>query len=156
MDESRERSFQSGYDQAFGYGLSKLAKEVGLKPHELNWLLMTTSIVGNQWSKVGTRLVEDDDFSKTNEIGVRGVGNREGAALGLPFDAVDIMLGYQGLPDASVQDYLSKLGTENSLSSGHSLGTLSNIYLASNNLAGKRSTYTLSLLVQWHRLMQKV
>lgn len=78
MDESRERSFQSGYDQAFGYGLSNLAKEVGLKPHELNWLLMTTSIVGNQWSKVGTRLVEDDDFSKTNEIGDRGVGNREG------------------------------------------------------------------------------
>ena len=132
-----------GMNQTFGYGLSKLAKEVGLKPHELNWLLMASSIVGNQWSKAGTRLEESDDFSKTNLVGIRGVGNRENTAIGLPFDAADIMLGYQGLPDASVQDYLSVIGTDNSLSSGHSLGTLSNIYLASNNLVEKVYLYSI-------------
>ena len=37
-------------------------------------------------------------------------------------DAMDIALGYQGLPDASVRDYLSILGTSNTSASGHSLG----------------------------------
>lgn len=129
-------------NQAFGYGISKLAKEVDLKSHELNWLMMATSVVGNQWSKVGSRFEESDDFWKADLVGVRGVGNRKSAVLGLPFDAADIMLGYQGLPEASVQDYLSVLGTENNLSSGHSLGALSNIYLASNGLTDKVYLYS--------------
>ncbi|HKM26891.1 MAG TPA: hypothetical protein VJY57_05575 [Thiopseudomonas sp.] len=60
----------------------------------------------------------------------------------MPFDAMDIALGYQGLPDTSVQDYLSTLGVDNKLSSGHSLGTLSNIYLGSNGLTGKVYLYS--------------
>lgn len=55
---------------------------------------------------------------------------------------MDIAFVYQGLPDASVQDYLSTLGVDNKLSSGHSLGTLSNIYLGSNGLIGKVYLYS--------------
>lgn len=132
-----------GMNQVFGYGLSKVAKELGLQPYELNWLLMAGSIIGNQWTRVGSRFSkDDDDFLKTNGVGVKGVGNRENQALGVPFDIIDIALGYQGLPDASVQDYLSQTGTSNALSSGHSLGTETNIYLASNGLVEKTYLYS--------------
>ena len=132
-----------GMNQAFGYGLSKVAKEVGLTAEELNWVLMAGSILGNQWGRVGSRFVDQEEsFGKTNKIGTKGVGNRKFVTLGLPFDAMDIALGYQGLPDASVRDYLSILGTSNISSSGHSLGALGNIYLAGNGLTEKVYLYS--------------
>lgn len=51
-------------------------------------------------------------------------------------------MGYQGLPDATVQNYLSTLGLDNDLLAGHSLGTLTNIYLGSNGLAEKIYLYS--------------
>ncbi|MFC3607493.1 hypothetical protein, partial [Stutzerimonas tarimensis] len=115
-----------------------------LKPEELNWLLMAGSIAGNKWESVGSRFVrEDESFSKTKNDGVRGGGNRGNIMIGLPFDVMDIALGYQGLPDASVRDYLSALGTENALSTGHSLGTLTNIYLGSNGLTDQVYLYSI-------------
>ncbi|MFC3607939.1 hypothetical protein, partial [Stutzerimonas tarimensis] len=112
-----------------------------LKPEELNWLLMAGSIAGNKWESVGSRFSnKDEDFYKSNGVAVRGVLNR--GVEGLPFDAIDIALGYQGLPDASVKDYLATLGPESALSSGHSLGTLTNIYLGSSGLAEKVYLYS--------------
>ncbi|QEY58325.1 filamentous hemagglutinin N-terminal domain-containing protein [Pseudomonas sp. C27(2019)] len=136
--------YKVGMNQAFGYAQSKFAKEIGLKPHELSWLLMTGSSFGNQWGSVGTRLGEQEgELSKSDGTVVLGVGNRKNVVVGLPFDAADILLGYQGLPDASVRDYLSEFGVGNGLSSGHSLGTLSNIYLASNGLAERVYLYSI-------------
>ncbi|TDQ37500.1 hemagglutinin repeat-containing protein [Thiopseudomonas denitrificans] len=140
MSLSKEVS-RLGMNQAFGYVQSKVAKEVGLKPEELNWALMAGSIAGNRLKSVGSRLSKsNEDFYKSNGVGIRGVLNRE--IRGLPFDAIDIALGYQGLPDATVQSYLSKLGLDNDLLAGHSLGTLTNIYLGSNGLAEKVYLYS--------------
>jgi filamentous hemagglutinin len=43
--------------------------------------------------------------------------------VGLPFDAIDIVLGYQGLPTASLGDFANS-GSYGRPISGHSLGTL--------------------------------
>jgi len=126
-------------NQAFGYVQSEAAESLGMTSEQLNWLLMATSIAGNQWE--GSRFqAADMGFSKTDHQGVRGVYNR--STWGLPFDLADIALGYQGLPTASTQDYLSSLGLKNSASSGHSLGTLDNIYLVRNGLTAKAYLYS--------------
>lgn len=130
--------------QAFGYLQKEAAESLGLTSEELNWLLMATSIAGNQWGEVGSRFrTGDKDFAKTANIGERGVYNRK--AIGLPFDLADIALGYQGLPTASTQNYLSALGLKNSASSGHSLGTLDNIYLVRNGLTDKAYLYSVPI-----------
>ena len=127
--------------QAFGYLQKEAAESLGMSSEELNWLLMATSIAGNQWDKVGSRFRPDDlEFAKTSNIGERGVFNRD--AFGLPFDLADIALGYQGLPTASVQHYLSVQGMNNPASSAHSLGTLGNIYLVRNGLTEKAYLYS--------------
>ena len=131
-----------GMGHLFGKAQAKLAQEMNLTPEELNWILMATSILGNQLNAVGTRFrAAETDFGKTNGVGIKGVANREWNPLGIVFDAADIMLGYQGLPDASVRDYLSSVSLGGS-STGHSLGTMSNIYLAGNGLSNHAYLYS--------------
>lgn len=132
-----------GMNHAFGKAQAKVAEGMGLKPEELNWILMAASIAGNQWDSVGSRFVKDEEhFKQTDSTGIKGVANRENIAAGAAFDLMDIALGYQGLPDASVQDFLRNQGLDSASSSGHSLGTLSNIYLGSNGLTGEVHLYS--------------
>ncbi|GHC32008.1 hypothetical protein GCM10010082_27910 [Kushneria pakistanensis] len=119
----------------------KLAKGVGLNAEELNWLLMAGSVAGDQLPGIGNRYKADDQkFNLTNYVGERGVMDRD--LPGLPFDAVDIALGYQGLPDASVRAYLVDQGFGGALT-GHSLGTLTSNYLAGNGLVEHAELFSL-------------
>ena len=119
----------------------KIASDVGLSGDELNWLLMAGSIAGDQLPGIGNRYKSDDqEFTLTESVGERGVMDRD--LPGLPFDAVDIALGYQGLPDASVRAYLADQGFGEALT-GHSLGTLSSNYLASNGLVDHAELFSL-------------
>jgi filamentous hemagglutinin len=134
--------------QAAGRIEAKVANELGMNGDQLNWLLMAGSIVGNELSSVGTRYktVTDEkpdgekDFGSTGGTGMRGYDNR--GTLGLLFDTVDVVLGYQGLPDASVASaaYNQDANGINQPSpqnlTCHSLGTVTCSYLARNGLAG--------------------
>jgi filamentous hemagglutinin len=118
---------------------AKIADSVGLDPDEFNWLLMASSTVGNR--AVGTRFTSSEKrFDMSRNVGFYGVNNR--GVLGLPFDAVDIMLGYQGLPDASIRDYIFS-GDYGYAVTGHSLGTLDESYVVENGLASKGYAYAL-------------
>ncbi|MCW4150737.1 hemagglutinin repeat-containing protein [Halomonas sp. 18H] len=119
----------------------KMASGVGLSGDELNWLLMAGSIAGDQLPGIGNRYKSDDrEFTLTEFVGERGVMDR--GLPGLPFDATDIALGYQGLPDASVRAYLTHQGPGGDLT-GHSLGTLTANYLAGNGLAKHAELFSL-------------
>lgn len=119
----------------------KMAKGVGLSEEELNWVLMASSIAGDQLPGIGNRYKANDwEFNLTDYVGERGVMDR--GLPGLPFDAADIALGYQGLPDASVRAYLADQGFGGVLA-GHSLGTLSSNYIVSNGLADHAELFSL-------------
>lgn len=119
----------------------KLAKGVGLNAEELNWVLMAGSIAGDQLPGIGNRYKPNDqEFTLTEFVGERGVMDRN--LPGLPFDAVDIALGYQELPDASVRAYLVDQGFGGALT-GHSLGTLTANYLAGNGLVEHAELFSL-------------
>ncbi|WP_027350070.1 hypothetical protein [Halotalea alkalilenta] len=121
-----------GAQQVMGKVQSEFAESIGLSGEQLNWALMSGSIIGAQLPGVGTRFsATDGGYELTDRLRERGVLNRD--IQGLPFDAIDIALGYQGLPDSTVQDHLALLGF-GGLTTGHSLGTLSANYLATNNL----------------------
>ncbi|SDF83339.1 filamentous hemagglutinin family N-terminal domain-containing protein [Onishia taeanensis] len=127
--------------KAWSHIAEKMAKGVGLSEDELNWMLMASSIAGDQLPGIGNRYKPDDqEFKLTDYVGERGVMDR--GLQGLPFDAADIALGYQGLPEASVRAYLVDQGFGGA-STGHSLGTLSSNYLVSNGLAEHAELFSL-------------
>ena len=126
--------------QAAGRIEEKVASALGLNGDQLNWLLMASSIAGNQLPEVGSRYRTDEEgFDQTNSTGIVGVLNRQNKILGAPFDAIDIVLGYQGLPDASVADTLYNKDTNGVNQSPapkltcHSLGTITCSYLGWND-----------------------
>lgn len=107
---------------------ARLAQRWGMSPMDLNSAFMGASILGNEL--VGTRLTtgtgvnaeaDKEFFPETNGLGYKGVLNR--GVVGLPFDAIDILLGYQGLPTASIRDFVDS-GLYGRPLTGHSLGTL--------------------------------
>jgi filamentous hemagglutinin len=99
---------------------------------DLNTVFMGVSVLGNETVgsrfsvKAGKEVVEH--FPETGGLGFAGILNRGplGGALGLPFDIVDIVLGYQGLPTASLRDFVDS-GLYGRQTSAHSLGTLDRI-----------------------------
>lgn len=110
---------------------ARLADRWGMSSLDLNTAFMGMSVFGN-WAlddaktadvNEGSRFVRKDmkTFAASNGIGFRGILNR--GAHGLPFDVIDIVLGYQGLPTASFRDYAYS-GLLGRPISGHSLGTL--------------------------------
>ncbi|WP_460501195.1 hemagglutinin repeat-containing protein [Dyella jejuensis] len=121
---------------------AKLADKVGLNSQQLNWLLMVGSIVGNAETttryKSPSQGTSSSDFDQTGGAGVRGYFNR--GLVGLPFDTIDLLLGYQGLPDASSASVLYNKDladinqpiTQNLTC--HSLGTVTCSYLGWNGL----------------------
>lgn len=133
--------------QAAGRVEVKVANELGMNGEQLNWLLMAASIVGNELNNVGTRYktvtdsapLGEKDFVSTGGTGMRGYANR--GTVGLLFDTVDVVLGYQGLPDASVasaaynQDANGINQPRPQNLTCHSLGTVTCSYLARNGLA---------------------
>ncbi|MDO0945660.1 two-partner secretion domain-containing protein [Chromohalobacter israelensis] len=119
----------------------KMAKGVGLSEEELNWVLMASSIAGDQLPGIGNRYKSDDrEFTLTYSNGARGF--MDSGLPGVPFNVIDTALGYQGLPDTSVRAYLMNQGFEGKLT-GHSLGTLTANYLAGNGLADHAELFSL-------------
>ena len=122
-----------GTQRVYGEIQQKLADGVGLSSEELNWLLMAGSIVGNEYA--GTRFNADNmDFNHTDEVGTTGFFTRDRSNQGSIFDTVDSLLGYQDLPDASVREQLTQVGVGQAISGGHSLGTITQSYLARHGL----------------------
>jgi hypothetical protein len=90
---------------------------------------------------VGSRL-EQGTWGNT-EWGIRGFGNRGElfgikGIPGLPFDVVDTVLAYQGLPTASAVHYMFS-GARGAPLTGHSLGALDVANLSGFGLAGTNS-----------------
>jgi hypothetical protein len=82
-------------------------------------------------------------LSSTGKVGFLGYNNRPSlGSVGLVFDTVDAMLGYQGLPTASGRDYIIS-AYKGSAVSGHSLGTLDASYMVGNGLAKSGVLYAL-------------
>ncbi len=121
-----------GANVAAELGISKLAKEIGVDPGELNAALTIVSFIGNEVA--GSRLRERKKY-----VGILGVSGRKHAALGVPFDIVDIVLGYQGLPTATAYEYMFSANKQLPLL-GHSLGGLDANNLAGLGVAGKDVT----------------
>ncbi|MCE8021838.1 filamentous hemagglutinin N-terminal domain-containing protein [Halomonas sp. MCCC 1A11036] len=128
-----------GLQQVYGEVQQKIADGVGLNPDELNWLLMASSIAGN--SVAGSRFWADDqEFEHTRGTGTTGFFSRDKRpVVGSIFDLADSALGYQDLPDATVRDYLVEVGVGQPAAGGHSLGTITQSYLARHGLV--ESTY---------------
>lgn len=136
-------AYRQGMNHFFGKVQSEFAEEIGLTSEQLNWVLLSGTIAGASLDSVGTRFkLADEDFILSGDIGDRGVSDR--GIVGLPFDAIDILLGYQGLPDSSVQAQLASQGL-GGVSTGHSLGTLTNIYLMENGLIDKAYLFSVPL-----------
>jgi len=120
---------------AMNYGFSlaeaSIARHYGVSPEAFNIGLMSLSIVGNEL--VGTRFRPNwAGFSDTGNRVFLGVNAR--GPQGWFFDAVDVMLGYQGLPTASTRDYLVSSSARLPVSS-HSAGTLDHSYVVGNGLS---------------------
>ena len=122
----------------------KAAQSLGLNGDQLNWILMAGSIAGNE--VVGTRYKAVDaghpqgyePFDQTGGTGVVGYDNR--GVAGLPFDTIDMVLNFQGLPDATVSDVVNNQGANGANQAApkdltcHSLGTATCSYLGWNGL----------------------
>lgn len=132
-----EQALYVATTQAAGQVEARLAREMGLAPDQLNWLLMGTSILGDSLPFVGSRYNPNADTVLSPQV--VGVLNRKNPLLGATFDVADIMLGYQGLPDATVRDVIENRspdqGVNTSMPSSltcHSLGTITCTYVGRN------------------------
>lgn len=95
------------------------AEKHGMSASQFNLRLFGFSLLGNITPGIGSRLT-DEGWANT-EWGIRGFGNR--GIAGLPFDVVDTVLAYQGLPTASAAHYMISSARGMPLT-GHSLGAL--------------------------------
>ncbi|WP_148252152.1 hypothetical protein [Aidingimonas lacisalsi] len=123
-----------GMQQIYGKLQQKMADGVGLNSDELNWLLMAGSIAGNEVA--GDRFhLKDEEFDHTAMTGTTGFFSREDMpVIGGFFDLNDSALGYQDLPDATVREQLMRGGIGLPIAGGHSLGTITQSYLARHGL----------------------
>ena len=124
-----------------GKQADKLLREnLNISLSAFNSFLLAGSFVGNKL--VGTRFTRN--YDKTGSTGIYGVLSRQDTGLisggtlvnkviGAPFDAVDIILGYQGKPTASSFDFLRNSSGAGVLH-GHSLGALDVVNLRSFGL----------------------
>jgi len=113
--------------------VERFAEKHGMSLYEFNALLFAISEAGN--GIVGSRYNAEEGM-------MQGWDNR--GTLGLPFDLVDTVLAYQGLPTASSLQYM--LSSQRGLPlSGHSLGAIdvTNIYAA--GITGDAAAYALPL-----------
>lgn len=114
--------FGSVMSHQFSRVESRLADRWGMSPMDLNTAFMGMSVMGNGLVDTRFRSKDNAEFPETKGLGFAGILNRRGV-VGLPFDVVDIVLGYQGLPTASFRDFVNS-GLYGRAVSGHSLGTL--------------------------------
>ncbi|MGV6825356.1 MAG: hypothetical protein ACWA5Q_00115, partial [bacterium] len=114
--------------------VSRIAEKNGWSSAEVNAVLLGLSFTGNYL--VGKRLELPDDSNQISVPRINGILSRKGGVLvnsidypianrivGLPFDFVDIALGYQGFPTATWFD-VYQAGLFGTTINAHSLGTL--------------------------------
>ena len=109
---------------AHQYVNSEIREEVAAYAHRHGMSLSQLNLRLFGFSLLGNGITESRFTDKgwdTTKYGIRGYGNR--GTLGLPFDVVDTVLAYQGLPTASSMHYLTSDARGKPLS-GHSLGAL--------------------------------
>lgn len=125
--------------------VGRLARRNGMTGEELNALLTLGSFAGNKIA--GSRYKGSHDGVEM----IAGMGRRSGGMLtweikglkgfnfaGLPFDVIDIMLGYQGKFTASAYEYIQH-GDKNNRTLGYSLGAMDLNNLASRGYVHKDS-----------------
>jgi len=102
--------------------VERVAEKNGMSLNEFNAYLFVLSEVGN--GIAGTRYDADEGM-------MWGFNSREHNIIGLPFDVVDTVLAFQGLPTASSLEYM--MSSQRGLPlEGHSLGAIdaTNLYAA--------------------------
>ena len=80
--------------------LNRVAARNGMNVGELDAALLAASFLGN--ATVGSRLCNGCVIN--GQVDIEGIDNR--GILGLPFDFVDVLLEYQGIPSASGWQYI--------------------------------------------------
>lgn len=118
----------------FREAVGNYAAQQGYSLTEFNLGLFGFSALGNVMPGVGSRL--DQGTWGNTEWGIRGFMHR--GLQGLPFDVVDTILAYQGLPTATAVQYIFSAQRSMPLT-GHSLGALDVANLSSFGLAGTSS-----------------
>ena len=112
--------------------VTSIAKDLNLTTDQFNLILLGVSWGGNKL--VGSRY--DANFKGTGQAGFYGF-LRDGDNLwSIPFDVVDTVLGYQGLPTASGLEYVFDFDKpKDKFLHGHSLGTLDTKNLVRSGVA---------------------
>jgi RHS repeat-associated protein len=118
----------------FRDAVGNYAARQGYSLTEFNLGLFGFSALGN--GLAGSRL-KSGGWENT-EWGIRGFGQRTNPIIGLPFDVVDTVLAFQGLPTATAVQYIFSSQRGMPLT-GHSLGALDVANLSGFGLAGTSS-----------------
>ena len=115
--------------------VGKIAEKNGLTLYELNVLLAANSRLGNTIFKSG--------YDPSRAIDITGVTTRaDSQVAGLVWDVNDLILGYQGLIDATGVDYINDPNRPSHIT-GHSLGALRANNLVRNGFADSAEIYSL-------------
>jgi hypothetical protein len=120
-------------DEVGAYAASR-----GYSLTDFNLRLFGLSALGN--GLFGSRLTNEPGAWKSTEWGIRGWDTR--GPLAYPFDAVDTILAYQGLPTATSIHYLFSNAYGQPLS-GHSLGALDVANLSGLGLVSRAQYFAL-------------
>ena len=130
--------------------LGRFAQKNGMTLNEFNALLTLGSFAGNKIAgsryrgeREGTELI--DGLGRRGGKGYESFGLSEFNPLSLPFDAMDYLLGTQGLLTASAHEYAQK-GNRSSPLVGYSLGAMDVGNLAARGYAKNAYAYSLPLL----------
>ncbi len=133
-----------------GAELGRFARKNGMTLNELNALLTLGSFAGNKIAgsryrgdRNGTELI--DGLGRRPGLGYESFGLSEFNPLSLPFDAMDYLLGTQGLLTASAHEY-AQSGNRSSPLVGYSLGAMDVGNLAARGYAKNAYAYSLPLL----------
>jgi RHS repeat-associated protein len=117
------------------YEVGRFAENrLGISGWEFNAYLTAASFIGNGVfgnrikqgvdEKTGTKFKWISGILSRN-LGSAAITNRTAnAVFGLPFDAVDIVLGYEGLPTATGWEIIGDKSLQSEILKSHSLGTL--------------------------------
>jgi hypothetical protein len=117
-----------------------IAERAGMSLDEFNMGLTALSFAGDFVTRFpSTGRFKTSGWAQT-KYGVRGFLNR--GWRGLPFDVVDTVLGYQGLPSATGWKYIFSSYTGTALT-GHSLGTLDVMNLAGLGISAGGYAYSI-------------
>ena len=133
-----------------GEELARFANKNGMSLNEFNALLTLGSFAGNKVAgsryrgdRNGTELI--DGLGRRGGLGYESFGLSEFNPLSLPFDAMDYLLGTQGLLTASAHEY-AQSGNRSSPLVGYSLGAMDVGNLAARGYAKNVYAYSLPLL----------